>query len=278
MKKILVPIDFSEQAEYALKVAAKIALETNSELHVLHMLELPIDVIDPSNYGIADNSPTTLLYLKRAQEKFEKLMKRFYLKDVKKSRSVLFHDTFEGIIEESKKQDVDLIVMGSKGASGFNEILVGSNTEKVVRSSEVPVLVIKNEIEDFKIDNLIFASDFSLENKATFPMVVDFAKIFNAKIHLIKINTVQKFEPTLETHSRIKEFLKGYDEDNFTINIHNDNSIEEGVLNFGKFVDADVIAINTHGRRGLMHFFNGSVSKDISNHALKPVITFKIPD
>ncbi|GAB1307892.1 universal stress protein [Urechidicola sp. KH5] len=278
MKKILVPIDFSEQAEYALKVAAKIAIETGSELHLLHMLELPIDIIDPSNYGTSNNSPTTLLYLKRAQEKFEKIINRYYLKEVKKSRSVLFHETFEGIIEESKKQEVDLIVMGSKGASGFNEILVGSNTEKVVRSSNVPVLVIKNEIDDFKIDNLIFASDFSLENKTTFPNVVAFAKIFNAKVHLTKINTPQKFEATLKTNSRIEEFLIGYDRDMFTINVLNDNSIEEGVLNFGQYINADVIAINTHGRRGLMHFFNGSVSKDISNHALKPVITFRIAD
>lgn len=278
MKKILVPIDFSKQAEYAAKVAAKIAKQTGSELHLLHMLELPTEIIDPSNYGNADNSPTTLLYMKKAQEKFEKLMKSYFLKDIKVKKSVFFHETFDGIIEESKKEKVDLIVMGSKGVSGFNEILVGSNTEKVVRRSEVPVLVIKNEIENFKIENLIFASNFASENKKTFPKIVEFAKIFDAKIHLLKINTVQKFEPTLKTHLKIKEFIKGFDENDFTINIHNDDSVEMGIRNFGDFIEADMIALNTHGRRGLMHFFSGSLTEDLANHAIRPVITFKLDD
>ena len=278
MKKILVPIDFSEQAEYALKVAANIAKQTNSELHLLHMLELPTDIIDPSNYGNANKSPTSLLYMKRAQEKFEKIMKRYFLKDIKVNRAVNFHDTFEGIIGESKKENVDLIVMGSKGISGFNEILVGSNTEKVVRRSDIPVLVIKNEIEDFKIDNIVFASNFALENKKTFPKIVEFAKKFDAKIHLLKINTVQRFEPTIKTHIKIKEFIDGYDADDFTINIHNDESVEMGILNFGKFIEADVIVLNTHGRRGLMHLFSGSISEDIANHAVRPVLTFKLQE
>jgi len=276
MKKILIPIDFSEQAEYAAKVAAKIAVKTGCELHLLHMLELPDNIIDPSNYGNTDNSPTTLLYMKKAQEKFEKLTKRYFLKGIKVTKSVFFHKTFDGIISESKKQDVDLIVMGSKGASGFNEILVGSNTEKVVRSSKIPVLVIKNEIEDFKIENLVFASSFDPVYKSTFPKVVEFAKKFNAKIHLLKVNTVQKFETTEKTRSKMNEFIKDCDSNNFTINMINDESIESGILNFGKKINADAIVLNTHGRKGLMHFFNGSVSKDISNHAIRPVLTFKI--
>ncbi len=278
MKKILVPIDFSEQAEFATKVAAKIAEQTNSELHLLHMLELPTDIIDPSNYGNSSNSPTTLLYMKRAQEKFEKITKRYYLRDVKVVKSVFFHNTFDGIIEESKKQDVDLIVMGSQGISGFTEMLVGSNTEKVVRHSDVPVLVIKEEIENFKIENLVFASSFNANNKKSFPKIVDFAKIFDAKIHLLKVNTAQKFEPTIKTRIKIKDFLNDYDEKDFTVNIENDDSIEMGILNFGKFIDADLIVLNTHGRKGLMDFFNNSISKDVSNHAVRPVITFKIPD
>ena len=88
-------------------------------------------------------------------------------------------------------------------------MLVGSNTEKVVRNSEVPVLVIKSEIEDFKIENMVFASNFNIQNKSTFPKIVEFAKIFNAKIHLLKINTVQKFESTIKSQMKIKEFIKG---------------------------------------------------------------------
>ena len=274
MKKILVPIDFSEQAEFAAKVAARIAKKTNCEIHFLHMLEIPVDVVDPANQS--NNSPTALMFLKRAQEKFEKLTKRFFLKGIKVTKSVFFHNTFDGIIEESRKHKVDLIVMGSQGVSGFEEMFVGSNTEKVVRHSDVPVLVIKNEIEEFELNNLVFASNFDIGNKKTFKKIVEFAKYFDAKIHLLKVNTPQNFEPTTKTHLKIKEFIKGYNLENHTVNIHNDVTVEMGILNFGKFIEADVIALNTHGRRGLMHFFNGSISKGIANHAVRPVITFKL--
>lgn len=276
MRKILVPIDFSEQAEYAAKVAAKIAEQTESELHLLHMLELPTEIIDPSNFGSFNNSPSTLLYMKRAQEKFEKLTKRYFLRNVKVTRSVFFHDTFDGIINESKKQNADLIIMGSQGVSGFEEMFVGSNTEKVVRHSNIPVLVIKNEIEDFKINNIVFASNFNENAIKTFQKVVDFANIFNATIHLLKVNTAQSFEPTLKSHLKIKSFIKDSNIDKHTINIHNDISVEMGILNFADFIKADVIALNTHGRRGLMNFFSRSISKDISNHSARPVITFKL--
>lgn len=276
MKKILVPIDFSAQAEYAAKVAAKIAEQTDSELHLLHMLELPVEVIDPSNFGTQNNSPSTLLYMKRAQEKFEKLIKRYFLRNVTVTRSVFFHETFDGIIKESQKQEADLIVMGSQGASGFEEMFVGSNTEKVVRHSSIPVLVVKNEIDDFKLNDIVFASNFKEDAKETFKKVVNFANIFDAQIHLLKVNTAQKFEPTIQTKLKIKSFIEDSNIGNHTVNIHNDNSVELGILNFAKYIDADLIALNTHGRRGLMHFFIGSISKDISNHAVRPVITFKL--
>lgn len=276
MKKILVPIDFSAQAEYAAKIAAKIAEQTNSELHLLHMLELPVEVIDPSNYGTQSNSPSTLLYMKRAQEKFEKLTKRYFLRNVKVSRSVFFHETFDGIIKESKQQQADLIVMGSQGISGFEEMFVGSNTEKVVRHSDIPVLVVKNEIDNFELKNIVFASSFDDDAKETFKKIVSFSNIFNAKIHLLKVNTAQKFEPTIKSKLKIESFLKDSQIENFTVNIHNDITVEKGILNFAEYINADLIALNTHGRRGLMNFFNGSISNDISNHSSRPVITFKL--
>ncbi len=276
MKRILVPIDFSAQAEYAAKVAANIAKQTNSKLFLLHMLELPLGVIDPSSYGSSSNTPTSLLFLKRAHEKFEDFKTNSFLEGIEMEDSVLFHKTFDGIIDESKKHDIDLIVMGSKGTSGLEEMLVGSNTEKVVRNSEIPVLVIKQESKDFKIENIVFASNFKKENKKAFPKILDFALLFNAKLHLLKINTIHNFETTKESSEAIKNFISGFDIGEFTLNIYNDVSIEAGILNFSKIIDADMILLNTHGRRGLAHLFSGSIGEDLVNHAKLPVITFKL--
>ena len=72
------------------------------------------------------------------------------------------------------------------------------------------------------------------------------------------------------------EFIEGNTFSNFTINIYNDDTVEKGILNFSKIIDADLIGISTHGRQGIAHFFNGSISEDLVNHAKRPVITFKI--
>ena len=276
MKNILVPVDFSVQARYAAKVAAKIAKQTNSKLFLLHMLELPTGVIDPSSHNSSSNTPTSLLFLKRAHKKFEEFKKSSFLKGVDMEESVLFQKAYEGIIEETKKHNVDLIVMGSKGTSGLEEMLVGSNTEKVVRNSHVPVLVIKNDVEDFKIENIIFASNFKFKNRGSFQNILDFASLFNAKLHLLKINTIHNFETTKESSDAIRNFINEFDLGDYTLNIYNDKSVEAGILNFSEVTDTDVIVLNTHGRRGLAHLFSNSIGEGLSNHAKLPVATFKL--
>ena len=276
MKTILVPIDFSVQAEYAARVATDIARQTKAKIILLHMLELPSGVIDPSSFGSSSNTPTSLLFLKRAHEKFEDFKQQDFFKGIEMQDSVLFHKAFDGIISESKKHNADLIVMGSRGTSGLEEMLVGSNTEKVVRNSDIPVLVIKREIKKLEVKNLVFASNFKYKNRSAFQKILDFATIFNAKLHLLKINTIHNFETTKASSDAIRNFINNYDLGDYTLNIYNDVSIEAGILNFSKAIDADMIVLNTHGRRGLAHLFNGSIGEDLANHAKLPVVTFKL--
>ena len=276
MKKILVPIDFSDEAEYAAKVAAKIAKKTNSEIFLLHMLDLPSNTIDPAEMGNLYDGPQTVFFMKGIHKRFEAFKKLPFFKGVKLNETVRFHKAFEGVIEESKNNHVDLIVMGSQGATGLKEMLVGSNTEKVVRHSDIPVLVIKKDIPNFDINNLIYASDFSEVSKKPFQKVVDFANVFDAKIHLLFINTIHNFEPTKVSYDKLKSFISDFTLKEHSINIYNDTTIEEGILNFGKEINADIIAINTHGRSGLSQLFSESISKELANHALRPVITFKV--
>lgn len=169
---------------------------------------------------------------------------------------------FDGILNISKKNDVDLIVMGSHGASGYKEMFVGSNAEKVVRHSEVPVLIIKEEQGDFKVNNFVFASDFSDEIKAPFQKVVNFANSFGAKLHLLTINTPNNFKSSSVSQKIMNDFIADFKVDNYQTHIYNETNVEKGILNFANSIDADLIGISTHGRKGLAHFFNGSISED----------------
>ena len=74
----------------------------------------------------------------------------------------------------------------------------------------------------------------------------------------------------------MEKFIGGLDKDQYKVHIYNDISVEQGILNFASKINAGLIGIGTHGRKGLAHFFNGSISEDIVNHANRPVVTFKI--
>ncbi len=276
MKRILVPVDFSKEAEAAARVAARIAKKTNSEIFLVHMLELPVTTIDPAEMNTISSEPQIIYFMKLAHKKFETFKNLPFFKGLRVIETVQFQHAFSGIIDESSKNNIDLIVMGSQGASGLQEMFIGSNTEKVVRKSKIPVLVIKKNIENFEIKNIIFASDFNKESKSTFHRVINFARLFDAKINLLYINTIHNFNTSDNIEKRIALFMDDFDFDNYKTNVYNDISIEKGILSFGRKINADLIALNTHGRSGLSQLFNGSIGQELANHALRPVITFKI--
>ncbi len=276
MKKILVPTDFSEYAENALKIAAKFAKEYNAEIYLLHMLELPMEMVNPVGDTRSSDLPEALFFMKLAKKKFSEILSKPYLKDVKVHETVEFHQAFDGIMETSKKHDCDFIIMGSQGATGFKEMFVGSNTEKVVRRSDIPVLVIKKDRPDFKTDNFVFATNLNPESKKALQQVVEFAELIKSKLHLVYVNTANEFQTSEDTDNHLKKFMEGLSFENYEFHVYNDSSVENGILNFSKKINADLVGIATHGRKGLSHFFNGSISEDLVNHAGVPVVTFKI--
>ncbi|WP_428230146.1 universal stress protein [Flavobacterium sp.] len=274
MKRILVPTDFSEHAENALKAAAQIATKNNSEIIILHMLELPSQMNDAVLGGAS--IPETMLFIKKANETLDEISSRPYLNGIPVIEIVKMDKPIHGISQVSKDYDIDLILMGSHGSSGIEELLIGSNTEKVVRNSEIPVLVIKKDISNFNATNIVFASDFSAETKKPFKKLLNFTKSFESKLHLVTVCTPNSFKPTHVAEKAMTNFANEFNLTNYTTNIYNDTNIEKGIINFSNSIDADIIGMCTHGRTGFAHFFNGSISEGLVNHSVKPVITFKI--
>jgi len=273
MKSIIVPVDFSNQSEKALKVAASLAKQHEAELLVLHMLELSPAIMGESGY-ISQEQVVHLIKL--GEQRFTDFLDKPYLKDIKVVPVIKHYKVFSEVAEVAEQHNADLIVMGSHGADGLQEIFIGSNTERVVRTSDVPVLVIKGDIEDFKPTNFVFASDFEEESVPALKKASEMADLLGSQLHLVYINTPgDEFLSTADANDKISKFLD-VAKAGLEITIYNDYTVEKGVLNFSNMVSADLIGIPTHGRRGLSHFFMGSIGEDIANHSEAPVITFKI--
>ncbi|GGA79009.1 universal stress protein UspA [Flavobacterium palustre] len=274
MKRILVPTDFSTRAENALKAAAQIARKNNCEIHLLHMLEIPSQMNDAITGGAA--IPEIMLFLQKAKETMQFIKEKNYLQGITVIDFIQLEKASHGILSFINKEEIDLVVMGSNGVSGIEELILGSNTEKVVRLSPVPVIVIKEEINDFNPTNIVFASDFSEEIKKPFQKILDFAKLFDAKLNLVTICTPNSFKTTAIANKILNEFISKFEVKNYSFHIYNDLNIEKGIIHFAKDINTDLISLCTHGRTGLSHFFTGSISEDLANHASKPLLVLKI--
>ena len=137
MKKILVPTDFSDQAFNALKAAAGIARKSNAEIVLLHIIDLPQETMDMIKPGY--DLPEIMFFKESAEARLTQTSFSPELSGLTVSQILKLGRTFSEVTEVAKANNIDLIVMGSHGASGFKELFIGSNTEKVIRTSEIPV-------------------------------------------------------------------------------------------------------------------------------------------
>ncbi|MCF7561323.1 universal stress protein [Sabulilitoribacter multivorans] len=277
MKKIIVPVDFSEHSEYALKTAAKLAKKYDAEVLALHMLEMSELVLTASE-GLQYEKAS--FFIKLSEKKFETFLNKPYLKDIKITPIIKHFKVFSEVDEVAKKHDANLIIMGSHGTSGIKELLIGSNTERVVRSSEIPVLVVKNKNIDVNFETVVFACDFLEESIKPYINAVKMFDSLNAKIHFVYVNLPnERFQSSLEIERKVVNFFtkaEGNLDKMSDVHYVSDYTVEEGILNFSNKMGADLIAMPTHGKKGLAHFFHGSVGEDVANHATLPVMTFKI--
>jgi len=276
MKRLLVPCDFSEPAINAYRLALDIAAKSNGTVFVLNVVELPT---------LYDTTLMPALYfekealhdlMREANHNFEKMQKKYKSEEV----NVVFKSEF-GLVHQminhyTKKHDIDLIVMGSHGASGFREMFIGSNAERVVRWSSVPTLILKDFYKG-PIKNIIFPNTLDLDQQEDLVMKVKaLQNFFDATLHIVWINTPANFTSDTVTNQRLTKFAKRFMLRDYTLNIFNHIDTEIGVMEFAKFMKADLVAMGTHGRTGIAHFVNGSVAENVVNHHTGLVWTYSL--
>ena len=99
-------------------------------------------------------------------------------------------------------------------------------------------------------------------------------KFFKAHLHLVWINTPLNFNSDAVTHKRLQNFAKRFGLKDYSIHIFNHYNEEDGIIQFTKFVKGDIIAMGTHGRKGITHLLNGSIAEDVANHTDSVIWTY----
>ncbi len=266
MKNILVPCDFSTSSLNAYKVAIDIASMSNGKVHVVNVIELPAV---PNTVF----TPVRVLGLPlmremggKAKAHYDKLVGSYNKQEVATDFSIEFGVPQKVILGYVKKNKIDLIVMGSHGASGLKDYFVGSTAEKIVRTAPVPVIVVKSLYRG-PLKNIVVPFTTDLENQPDlFQEIKTLQSFFKSHLHILWVNTPANFTLDEVTHHRINALAKKFKLSDYSINIYNHIYEEAGILKFAESIDADMIAMGTHGRKGISHMIYGSKTENIANY------------
>ena len=278
MKRILVPTDFSKTSLIALEVACEIAKKGGAEVIALHVVE----EAGSDSFRVTGEVPQknfedrlyTFKLLEKSKKQLEKLVLDPKYASIKLDGELRLGNAFHGMNAIITEQKVDLVVMGTQGHSRLQEMIIGSNTEKVVRHSKVPVLSVHKKPSKVNFKNIVYATAMSKDEEKFSKVVKAAQDMYNSKIHLVRINTPGDFQRDRVAKDYMEKYAKKLGLKNYTINVYNDITEEEGIIYFADSINADMIAMATHGRTGFAHVLAGSIAEEVVSHAKRPVLTF----
>lgn len=279
MKKILVPTDFSKPAQIAIDVASDIARKANAQIILLHVVEeasgTSFNITGEVNIsGGWEDKLFTMKLIERSKKQMAKVFEQVKASGVKVKQELRLGTAFHGMRDIITEQKVDLVVMGSAGHTKLEEMIIGTNTEKVVRHSKCPVLTVQKKPVTTDFKNIVYATSMSKDEEVFSRVVRNTQEMYDATVHLVRINTPGNFQRDTVVKKYMQDFAKKLQLKNFTINIFNDLSEEEGIIYFADSINADLIAMATRGRTGFAHVLAGSIAEEVVSHAKRPVLTF----
>lgn len=277
MRQILVPFDFSDQATSAFRFAWDVVNRSKGEIHLVHVVEVPVlhnSVLMPT---LSFEAELLRELQQDAERRFAKIKQKHAPDSEKLKLKVIFGVIHRVIVDYIKTAGIDLVAMGTRGVGGWREMLIGSNTERVVRRSPVPVITLKKYVSIDSLRNIVFPVTGESEQHTDLAEKVKALQQFlKARLHLVRINTPGNFASDTVARERLTAFAERFGLTDHTIHIFNHTDEETGILYFAESIKADMIAIGTRGRTGIAHLLSGSLAEDMVNHLNYPVWTYTL--
>ncbi|MFZ1456850.1 MAG: universal stress protein [Saprospiraceae bacterium] len=272
--KILIPTDFSVQAEYSYLMARKLEEHLSVDIHFLHVMDVPDTVTITDTGHIETCGEIDVNYVKDqkriAESKLQQLRDQYGDHISVHFRLGKITDTILDFAESNK---YDLIVMGTKGSWGVKEKVSSSQAQMIARRSEIPLLSLMCDRSDLVIRDVLFIHDFMDHDNTEMPMMLKFSKYFDAMYHQLYIhNDASKLDKAV-IFDNMDKYAASHQIGKHHNHIIESDDIESGVKEFLKNQDADIVFIGTHGQGG---FFHKSAAETLIKHLFKPIISFHL--
>lgn len=275
MKKILFPTDFSEAAKSAFVYALKFADGIGAEVLVLHVYDLPIVDMPP----IPDTTQEVFDIVEMNQfESFRHELPQLHsiadglqLGHVQLRNMLVYGDLVYNINKICNDEAIEMVIMGTKGATGLKETFLGSTTAKVIDNITVPVLAVPAEAEFHQIKHLAFTTQYKDRDNDALLRAIEVSKMFNSRLLCLYIKNDD--DPD-DIEERINEWKIYYRDENIDFyNIAGDH-IEQTILDFLDNQKVDILVMRKHKRSFFESLFHRSLTKKMAYHSKIPVLVY----
>jgi len=280
MKNVLVPTDFSPEAQYAFEVALQLAKHTGGTVTLLHMLEAIGDFGSGFSTvgGLIGGGGVDQIYAIKLIEANKRRLQA--LKEEALGQGVPVQDSMKvgpvgnGILKAIQRHGIDLVVMGARGHGTMEHFFWSSNTERMIRLAPCPVLTVKHQHQQFEARNIVFPSDFSDEVAGALDGLRQVQAAFpNATIHLLHVASGRSNGPSAHL-PRMQAFVQQHQLTNCQTAEVGADRTSTGIEQYAENVKADLVVMPAHTHSGLGSFLHTSTAETVATHAYPPVLTY----
>lgn len=275
MKRILVPIDFSKVSRSAADLAVDVAERSGAEVIFLHSVHFNYFVDYP--YAASINMQPLMEDITRSvEEKMDAFIAEYEVKNCKLSKKIDHLHLLEAVKDTVAEENIGLVILGTEGTSGWSELFIGSNTERIVRWVDCPVMAVPCQTSFESINRILAPVDLREIQDDFMDRLLKLQKLFSATIEFLWVKTPHNIESNGRVIEEFSNLIKDYGFKDATFGISNNVFPSDGILEHARDLNVDLIAMATHARRGISHWLSGSITEDTVNHIDLPVWTFKL--
>lgn len=274
IRKILVPVDFSATSEHALEHAAWLAATTKSELTLVHVLPQNNYYFEsPEPFIVPDNEEAIR---RDAEEKLKLIAHDIYTGHgiAVKHRLLQGRISYE-LIDFATAEHIDLVLMGTHGAKGLEEILIGSNAQQLVSRAPCPVITFQQEKRKPGFSNIVLPIDRSRHSREKVGVAINVALSCNSKIHIVGLLDSDDDGEYEKLQVVLDQVTTAVDQAGISYTRHTvkGSNIAVEAMKYADSISADLILILTEDESVLGRLDLGPLSRHIVNHSPIPVMS-----
>lgn len=274
MKKILVPIDFTETSDNAFIHAIEMAKVLHAELVLLHTFDLPIidNQLFPENYIEVFNSAelAQFEYFKDKIRVLRELADNRKLGYIQMNHLLMDGDLIDAIKKAVKQENIDMVVMGTNGASGWTSVFIGTNTGYVISDISVPVLSVPIEAKFQKIETIAFTTRFREKDIEALIKVLKIAKKLHANVKCLYVKTSNSDV----SDEKIKRWESHFEDEPIQFFVIPSEDVKETIEDFLVDQGADILAMLTYKRNFFAELFTHTLTQKLSYYLKTPILAF----